>query len=104
VNAGSAIANNLWLAASLPEWVRFRHAATRLEATQRQLLARYIKSNAATAFGKDHGFAQIGSWEDFADNIPVRPYEEFEPWIGQIAATRNSSLGSDRSLTAQKMS
>jgi hypothetical protein len=95
VNPGSAIANNLWLAASLPEWMRFKHAATRVEATQRQLLARYIKRNAATAFGKDHGFAQIGSWEDFADKIPVRPYEEFEPWIGQIAG------GAQNILTAE---
>ena len=56
MNAGSAIANNLWLAASLPEWLRFRHSATRVEATQRQLLSSYVRDNAATAFGRDHGF------------------------------------------------
>ncbi|MDH3549041.1 MAG: GH3 auxin-responsive promoter family protein, partial [Gammaproteobacteria bacterium] len=36
--------------------------------------------------------AQIGSWEDFADNIPVRPYEEFEPWIEQIAGGAKNVL------------
>jgi len=95
VKPGPAIANNLWLAASLPEWMRFRQAATKVEATQRQLLTRYVRSNAATAFGKEHGFTQIRNWEDFAEKIPVRPYEEFEPWIGQIAG------GAQNILTAE---
>ena len=89
---GSAIANNLWLAASLPEWRRFRHAATSVETTQRQLLTRYVRDNAATDFGRDHRFTQIRSWEDFTDRIPVRPYEGFEPWIGQIAAGAKNVL------------
>jgi hypothetical protein len=92
VKPGPAIANNLWLAASLPEWMRFRHAARRVEAVQRQLLANYVRRNAATAFGKEHGFAQMRSWEDFAENIPVRAYEEIEPWIGQIAAGAHNVL------------
>jgi hypothetical protein len=65
--------------------MRFRHAATRVENTQRQLLSRYIRDNAATNFGQDHHFSQLHSWEQFAEKVPVRPYEEFEPWISQIA-------------------
>ena len=89
---GPAIANNLWLAASLPEWMRFRHAATKIEETQRQLLSRYVRDNAATDFGKDHRFSQIRSWEDFAEMVPVRPYEDFEPWISQIASGAHNVL------------
>jgi hypothetical protein len=92
VKLGSAIANNLWLAASLPEWVRFRHAATSIEETQRQLLSRYLRDNAATNFGRDHHFLQIRSWEEFAEKIPIRPYEDFEPWISQIASGAHNVL------------
>jgi hypothetical protein len=92
VKLGSVIANNLWLAASLPEWMCFRHAATRVEETQRQLLSRYIKDNAETDFGQDHGFSRLRSWEEFADKVPVRPYEDFEPWISQIASGKHSVL------------
>ena len=94
---GPAIANNLWLAASLPEWMRFRYAANRVEATQRQLLTNYVRENAATAFGREHKFAKLCSWEEFAEQVPVRPYEDFEPWIGQIAA------GTTNVLTAESV-
>jgi len=97
VNARSAIANNLWLAASLPEWMRFRHAANRIEATQRQLLTNYVRDNAATAFGREHKFAKIRSWEEFTEQVPVRPYEDLEPWIDQIAA------GTTNVLTAESV-
>ena len=83
---GAAIANNIWLAASLPEWLRFKRAATRVEATQRQLLARYLKNNVKTDFGRSHEFAKIHCWEEYAEQVPVRPYEDFDAWIGQIAS------------------
>ena len=82
----AAIANNLWLAASLPEFLRFRRAATRVESTQRQLLSRYLHDNAATEFGREHDFARIRCWEEFVERVPVRNYDALAPWIDKIAA------------------
>lgn len=82
----AAIANNLWLAASMPEFLRFRRAASSVEATQRQLLSRYLRNNATTEFGHEHDFASIRSWEAYSERVPVRTYDELHPWIGKIAA------------------
>jgi hypothetical protein len=59
VKFDAAIANAAWLATSLPEWLRFNHAARRVEATQRSLLGNYLQRNSATEFGKAHGFRAI---------------------------------------------
>jgi hypothetical protein len=37
-----------------------------------------------TAFGRDHHFADINSYEDFKKNVPVRDYEELRPYIERI--------------------
>ena len=38
MNVSAAVANGAWLAASLPEYLRFRRAAAAVEPTQRRLL------------------------------------------------------------------
>ena len=90
MKADAAIANAIWLATSLPEWARYRHAAADVEATQRQLLMRYLRQNAATEFGQAHDFDRLRCWEDYAERVPLRTYDEFRPWIERIAdgATR----------------
>lgn len=37
-----------------------------------------------TAFGKDHGFVQIKSYEDFKKQVPVRDYEQLSPYIERV--------------------
>ncbi len=91
----AAIANNLWLASSLPEWLRFKHSTSNVEATQRVLLDRYLRANAATAFGREHDFANITCWEEYADRVPVRPYDELGSWITRIAAGEQNVLTAD---------
>ena len=73
----AAFANVAWLAASLPEYLRFRRAATRTATTQRGLLQRYVRNNADTAFGQMHDFAGIHSYEDWATAVPVRAYDDY---------------------------
>ena len=91
----AAIANNLWLAASLPEWLRFRRSTSDVEATQRTLLDRRLRANAATAFGREHDFANISCWEEYAARVPVRAYDEYEAWIKRIARGEDDVLTSD---------
>lgn len=37
-----------------------------------------------TAFGRDHHFGDINSYEDFKKNVPIRDYEELRPYIERI--------------------
>ncbi len=85
MTAGATIANLGWLAASLPEWVRFRRAAADVEAVQRKILENYLQRNAETDFGRRHQFSSLASWEAFNEAVPVRTYEDFQPWIERIA-------------------
>lgn len=96
MNAGATIANIGWLASSFPEWIRFRRATAQIEAVQRQILQDYLNRNAATEFGKVHEFARLGSWEDYSEAVPVRTYDDFEPWIERIAAGADNVLTSDK--------
>ena len=86
MNVGATFGNLSWLAASLPEYRRFKRDARKLESTQRNRLRHYLRRNAGTAFGLQHNFAGIRSWEEFAERVPVRDYDDFEPWISRIAA------------------
>ncbi|MCA1763149.1 MAG: GH3 auxin-responsive promoter family protein [Cryomorphaceae bacterium] len=37
-----------------------------------------------TAFGRDHGFAEITNHQDFKNSVPVRDYEELKPYIDRV--------------------
>jgi GH3 auxin-responsive promoter len=97
MKADAAVANAAWFAASLPEWARYRRAATNVEAMQRTLLRSYLRNNAATEFGKLHQFARIPDWETYAERVPLRNYEDFHPWVERIAS------GSPNVLTAERV-
>ena len=96
MKTAAAIANSAWLAASIPEYLRFRHATGALEATQRRLLQTCLAHNADTAFGREHGFSGIRSWEEYAERVPVRAYDDFRDWVGRIAAGEQAVLTADR--------
>jgi hypothetical protein len=95
MNVGATFGNLSWLAASLPEYRRFKRDARNLEATQRNQLHHYLRRNADTDFGLQHNFASINSWEEFAEQVPVRDYDDFEPWISRIAAGELKVLTQD---------
>ena len=93
----AAIANVAWLATSLPEWLRFNRAASRVEPTQRSLLSDYLRRNSETEFGKAHDFTAIRNYEAYAARVPTRTYDDYQHWIEQIAA------GSENVLTAERV-
>ncbi len=51
---------------------------------QQAVLERLLKKGQKTAFGKEHGFDQIRSYEDFKSSVPIRGYEEIKPYIERI--------------------
>jgi hypothetical protein len=49
-------------------------------------IERYIRPNAETAFGKAHGFADIQSYDEFKQAIPLQTYARLTPFITAAAA------------------
>ncbi len=61
-------------------------------ATQEKVFHSLIKVGAKTVFGKEHGFEEISSYEDFRAKVPVRAYEDFIPYIDRIKAGEKNIL------------
>jgi hypothetical protein len=51
---------------------------------QRQAMQQLVKQAAGTAFGKDHHFQNIHTYEDFKLNVPIRDYEDLRPYIDRV--------------------
>lgn len=51
---------------------------------QQKVFQNLIKSAADTAFGKEHNFKEIKTYEDFRKRVPVRDYEDLRPYIERI--------------------
>ena len=51
---------------------------------QLQVFRNLVNHAANTAFGSDHHFAQIKSYDDFKKNVPIREYEELRPYIERV--------------------
>lgn len=71
---------------------RFEQAAYDPQGVQEALLKRILQQNAATDFGRDHGFRQIRSLGDFRRQIPVAAYEYFEPYIARMRKGQADAL------------
>lgn len=60
-----------------------RWAARPLE-TQEEVFQNLIQVGKNTAFGKDHDFENIRTYEDFRERVPVRDYEGLKPYVERI--------------------
>ena len=58
--------------------------ADEAEQIQREVLARLVKQAAGTVFGRNHDFAGIHSYEDFALRVPVGDYESHKEDIDRM--------------------
>lgn len=52
--------------------------------TQEKWRKNLLKKAQNTQFGQDHGFADIQSYEDFKQQVPIRDYEALRPYFEQI--------------------
>lgn len=51
---------------------------------QEETLQYLLKTASQTAFGKDHHFQHIKSYQDFKANVPIRDYEDLRPYIDRV--------------------
>ncbi len=59
---------------------------------QQSIFQHLIKTAAQTEFGKDHGFADIKTYEDFKQQVPIRDYESFKVYIEKIKQGKHNVL------------
>lgn len=64
---------------------------------QQDYLQRLLQKNADTEYGRKYGFSEIRSYADFAERVPLTTYEDYEPYIAEMAA------GKEHVLTAEKI-
>jgi hypothetical protein len=96
VNWTALIANSLWSASNAPAYLRFRRALPQPDVAQRGRLRCYFAANANTAFGKEHRFSGIQSYEEFTRRVPFQDYEELRPWIERIRHGESNVLTRER--------
>ncbi len=78
-------ANLLWFLYSASMSRKWKHASLDVANTQQAVLKRILSSNIETEFGREHHFAEIASVEAYQRLVPLRTYEEFQPYIDRIA-------------------
>lgn len=73
------------LGAAAVEAKEFAKACVDPRKAQLALLHRILRSNAECEFGRAHYFDSIDDLEGFQSRVPVRRFDEFEPWIARAA-------------------
>jgi hypothetical protein len=96
VTTGTAVANSLWIASSLPAARRFASALRHPAESQANILQRLLRTHATSAYGNQHDFPAIHSTTDFARRVPLTAYDAYAPWIDRIRKGETSVLSSDR--------
>ena len=81
-----------------------RHQAMNAVALQEKIFKRLIRQAKHTAFGKDHWFGEIKTYEDFASRVPVRDYEAMKPYIDRMMNGEANVLWRGKPLYVSKTS
>ncbi|MDT0642165.1 GH3 auxin-responsive promoter family protein [Zunongwangia sp. F363] len=74
------------------------------EDTQMKVFQQIIAKGKYTSFGKNHNFPRIKTYREFADNVPIRDYEELKPYVERMLAGEESVLWPGRPLYYAKTS
>ncbi|MCW5519944.1 GH3 auxin-responsive promoter family protein [Aureitalea sp. L0-47] len=72
--------------------------------TQQKVFRSLLKQAANTQFGKDHGFSEIETYEDFTKRVPVRDYEGLRPYVDKMVAGEPDILWPGKPLYFAKTS
>lgn len=71
---------------------------------QQNIFQSLIKEGAKTEFGKDHHFNEIRTHKDFTSNVPIRSYEQFEPYLEKIKNGKHNILWKGQPIYLAKTS
>lgn len=90
------LANLLWFGYSSLMSHRWKQAARDVAGAQAAVLQRILSTNAESTFGREHHFADATSVEAYQRAVPLRSYEELQPYIERIARGQPQVLTSQR--------
>ncbi len=71
---------------------------------QQAIFHHLIKRAGSTAFGKEHNFKSIKTYDDFKKAVPIRDYEAFAPYIDKIKNGTQDVLWNGRPIYFAKTS
>lgn len=74
------------------------------EITQKKVFDELLSKAGKTAFGIDHKFQNISDHKDFANNVPIRDYEQLKPYIDRAVAGEANVLWPGKPLYFAKTS
>ena len=77
---------------------RMEDASRHGKAVSLEILMRLVRENENTEYGKKYGFRDIHSYADYAVNLPLSTYEDYEPYIERMLCFGESDL-----ITADKV-
>lgn len=72
--------------------------------TQQRVFKKLIDEASHTAFGQDHGFSEIKTYQDFAKRVPIRDYEDLKPYVDRVVAGEEDVLWKGKPLYFAKTS
>jgi hypothetical protein len=87
-----------WIAADNKKW------SSDPVNTQQKEFEKLIKGAEHTAFGKDHDFKSIKTYEDFKKRVPVRDYEQLKPYIQRVVDGESDVLWKGKPVYLAKTS
>jgi hypothetical protein len=71
---------------------RWDAALREMERVQEETLRGLVHHAGATEFGRAHDFADVRSYEDFVERVPVGDYDSFSPYIDRMRAGEHGLL------------
>jgi len=71
---------------------------------QESILKQQIKTGKVTEYGKEHGFGDVNTYEEFKQAVPVCDYEQLRPYIDKIKEGRHNVLWRGRPIYFAKTS
>ncbi len=78
--------------------------ATNPVVTQEKTFRELLAIAKETQFGKDHNFHTIKTFQEFADQVPVRDYEQLKPYVDRVVKGEENILWKGKPLYFAKTS
>jgi len=93
------IVNKLWLSSQRNDHKYFIQNISNASHIQQELLMKYIGQNTNSAFGIDHDFRWIDSYEQFCEKVPIiEDYSMLDSYIDRIKLGENNILTKEKVL------
>jgi hypothetical protein len=71
---------------------RFLEAVANASEVQEKLLLNCVRNGTGTVYGREHGFSQVRSVDEFRRNVPINSCEDLRPYIDREAAGEKNVL------------